>query len=462
MKELRRNIAIVLCLMFVALSGTAVFLLSSVHRSGGEWVNSASNARLRQRGVPAGRILDRKGTVLAYTRDGRRIYTDAARSCSHIVGDELGYCATGAETLYAALLKNLQETERERITRLVNRRQMTGRDVVLTVDSRLQAAADTAMGDYRGAVILMNYKTGEVLCMVSHPQYDAADVAALAQEADDSAAPLLNRAISGRYPPGSTFKIVTAVAALETGFDPDMTVECTGSFAVGGGAITCGGGKGHGKVDMATAFAKSCNTYFAQTGLSLGSSRLQDAADDLGFNRSLQWEGSLVPGGVVNLKGASAPDIARAAIGQHTVTATPLLMAELVSAVANGGVAQEPRLLAGSGVEGSMTRPAQPSSARRLMPEETAAQMLAMMLACVQDGTGTKAAVRGVPMAGKTGSAQVSGDGSQASHGWFVGFVADDNHPLAVVVLLENSGSGGATAAPVASRLVTKALSLGY
>lgn len=462
MKEIRRNMTLLLVLIALAFAGLAAYLVWTVRDHGEAWRSSAYNPRLyRQRTmVEAGDILDRNGTALAVSDGaGNRVYPQGTRAVCHAVGDPWGYSPAGAETVFGPLLLGLDETEGEKFLRLLRGGAPQGLDVTLTVDLELQRAATGALDGRRGAAVVMDYTTGEILCMVSSPGFDPARAAESAGEAGDEAAPLVNRALQGRYAPGSIFKLVTAAAALEAGWDPLTVIACTGELDVAGGAIACGGGSGHGRIDMYEAFARSCNTYFGTLGVELGAEALRAGAERLGFNRDFDFDGVRLSSSAFTLEeGDGEGDIARAAIGQHEDLVTPLHMAMLAGAVANGGVMVKPGLLLAAGGRNRLRVEAY----GQVMSPGTADVLAEMMARCVAGGTGAAAALPGVTVAGKTGTAQVSDSGEGESHAWFIGYIADGDHPLCVAVVMERAGSGGATAAPAAAVILGKALELGY
>ena len=466
MKEVRRNIwfiAAVFITLFVVL---VVSLVYNTAIYGGRWVNSPYNPRLREQRalVTPGDILDRNGVVLATTDDqGNRIYNGrkaVRKAYCHVVGDAYGFCPTGAETFHASTLLGYNADILSQIRQVLLQEPVRGNDLTLTIDVELQTLAASQLGSQKGAIALINYKTGEILALASTPGFDPSAIEGAESIADFSSedAVLINRATQGRYVPGSIFKVVTAIAALErAGISTTWEFACTGSIEVDGGVVTCSGV--HGKVNLVEAFAQSCNTAFAALGLEVGGANMAAAAEKAGFNEDFMFQDLTLYSSRYEMNAYSDDyDLAWSAIGQNTETVTPLHMAMLAGAVANGGIAKEPRLVVRSDTVTGFLRSTMTD--QRYMGTATAQTIQEMMLETVASGTGKKAAVAGYEVAGKTGTAEVGG--SKSPHAWFIGYVADSDHPLAIAVVVENGGGGGSVAAPIASAVFAEAIQSGY
>ncbi len=468
MKELRRNIRIIGALMLAGILVLVVYLNYTVALNGNRWTNSTNNTRLTtaRKYVIAGDIIDRNGEVLATTdSDGTRVYnssSDIRIAVSQTVGDTLGMSGTGVETFFASELLGLSGNIFDRFTQWITGAEQRGSDVHLTIDANLCAYIADAFPDGKnGAVALINYKTGEIYAMVSLPGYDPKRVAR--QSDDDEDAPYLNRVTQGQYPPGSTFKIVTAAAALESlsGIE-SREFYCSGSMPVGEGFVTDNEGNGHGDVTFESAFVRSCNLTFGSLALELGNSRLKSRAEAMGFNTNFLFR-DLV------LYESSFPDtqsdfeLAWAGVGQGRVLVTPLHMAMIAGAIANGGQMMEPRLV--SSIVGDSGIPKARVGTgvyKRIVSSGVASKLQQYMEGVVESGTGTKAQVDGYTIAGKTGTAEVSSSGAAKPHAWFVGYCADEQHPLAIAIVVENGGHGGDVAAPLAAKIFKKAINSGY
>ena len=335
-----------------------------------------------------------------------------------------------------------------------------GADLKLTIQMKVQRAAAKALGDRKGAVVALDPRTGAILAMVSYPGYDPNQIDSQWKDIiADPDRPLINRAISGLYPPGSVFKMIVASAGLQTGaVTPETEFVDTGSVTLGGYEVNNFGNKVYGKHTFTKAFASSINTTFAKLGVDLGANTLASNAADFGFGERFPWR----------LGGAKSifPDpakmdtahVAQASIGQGAVLSTPLLMALAASAVANEGKIMKPyivdQVLSYSGALADKTSPA--VWLKPITPE-TAATMRDLMIEVVNSGTGTAAALKGVQVAGKTGTAEVA---NNTAHAWFAGFAPAEDPRVAVVVLVENGGSGGSVAAPIAKQVIAAALGL--
>lgn len=363
-----------------------------------------------------------------------------------------------------------------RLGDLVTGRRSTGVSLELTIDPRAQAAAEEALGDQRGAVVALDPKTGAILAMVSHPSYDPNSLAGhdadevqrawrQLQEAEHS--PLTNRSIQSLYPPGSVFKLVTAAAALSSGrFDersalPGPAVldlpETTAGLPNSGGG-DCNGGT----VDLTTALETSCNTAFGWLGLQLGGQALRDQAGAFGFGRQLEIPMGVAPSSVPAQM--NRPQEAQSAIGQYDVLVTPLQVAMVSAGIANGGAVMQPHLVAQTrGADLEVIDQTAPREFSRAVDQNVAAALTRMMEAVVRSGTGTRAQIPGVRVAGKSGTAE-HGEGRDA-HAWFTAFAPADDPKVAVAVVVEDGGNagseagGGKVSAPIAREVMEAVIS---
>jgi penicillin-binding protein A len=335
-----------------------------------------------------------------------------------------------------------------------------GADVRLTINMALQRVAAEALGDRKGAVVALDPRTGAVLAMVSYPRYDPNEIDSVWSELNtDPDTPLLNRAIQGLYPPGSVFKTIVAAAALETGaVTPETRFTDTGSVTAGGFVVNNYGDKTYGEHDFTTAFASSINTTFAKVGVELSADTLAGYAADFGFGKELPW---LLGGAKSVFPDPGTMDkahVAQAAYGQGEVLATPLQMALAAAAVANGGPIMKPYLVSKvSDYHGAVLEETKPGVWLTPISSETAAVLRTLMVEVVKRGTGTGAALSGVQVAGKTGTAEVA---DAEPHAWFTGFAPAKDPQLVVAVLVENAGTGGSVAAPIARQVIAAALGL--
>ena len=363
-----------------------------------------------------------------------------------------------------------------RVLDMVTGKVPSGASLELTINPKAQQAADAALGNQRGAVVALDIKTGAILAMVSHPQYDPTPLAghnldtvaaSWKKLTTDPARPMVNRAIGGDlYPPGSTFKLITAAAALSS-------KKFTEESQIPGPAVLdlplstknlptddhqpCGPG---GKTTLTHALEISCNTAFGWLGLDLGGEALRAQAAKFGFGDSITVPMRVEPSVVPAL---NKPQTAQAAIGQYDVRVTPLQMAMVSAAIANKGTVMKPYLVKDSRNSNldiiSQTQPEQLSQA---VSPEVAAALTRMMTTVVRSGTGTAAQIQGIEVAGKTGTAQNVPGG--APHAWFTAFAPANDPRIAVAVVVEHGGNagseafGGKVAAPIARQVMEAVL----
>ena len=346
-----------------------------------------------------------------------------------------------------------------------------GDSVYISIHPAVQQAATEALGPRRGAVVAIDPATGAILAMAAFPSFDpnvlsSHDAPSIRQSwtalQADGSRPLLNRATSEAYPPGSTFKIVTAAAALEhdlgvdtrfpstAEFKPPQTDQTINNF----GNRACGG-------DMAEALRVSCNTYFAQLGAGLSGDDFAETASAFGFTEKPPLDISAARSGLPSDEELASPAFrAQAAIGQFEVRATPLQMALVAAAVANKGEVPKPTLLQKIvDARGQTVEESKPAVWKRAMTETSAAILRNLMVDVVEEGTGRNARIQGVEVGGKTGTAQAGQEGADP-HVWFVAFAGTGDPRIAVAVIVENGGdlgseaTGGAVAAPIAKSVI--------
>lgn len=469
MKKLRHNLRVVTAFLLSLLIVAGAYCFYSVTTYGGRWFATSTNTRLasQKKQVVAGDITDRTGLVLARTRDGEREYprsTDMRRAVAHVVGDNRGIVSHGAETFMANYLLGFKATAAERLRQLFTGQQTRGDDIVLTIDAELCEYASSLISPFvGGAAVVINYKTGEILCSTSWPSFDPRNMSQ-ALRAGSGEVSLLNRVTQGMYSPGSTFKIITMASALENlPSAPAREYTCTGRLDVVKTTVTEAGGAVHGQETLSEAFAHSCNTVFSSLSMELGASRLRRTAKSFGFDENFLFSDLIVYNSQFPSGRLTKDQLAWNGIGQGTVLVTPLHMAMISGAIGNGGVMMEPRLLlSATSAQGRQRLVQEAKVYTRCCSEFVATQVKEAMIECVASGTGKRAQLRKYTVAGKTGSAEISNDKSVRTHAWFTGFVDDPEHPLAIAVVLEKGGSGGTVAAPIAQRILQRAIKLGY
>ncbi len=419
------------------------------------------NSRLRyvDESIKRGDILDRDGEILATstaTEDGgyEREYP-RGRMAAHITGySSVG--KTGVEAAENFALMKLQNELLQRISHVVRKTALQGNSVALTVDMDIQTTAGNLLGSRKGAIVAIEPSTGRILALQDYPDFDPNTVEAQWDTLkEDKNSPLVNRATQGLYPPGSTFKTVTALAGIENLPDWEgFTVECTGEREFQDKVIHCYNNKAHGTVDMKQALAVSCNCYFAALAEEIGAGTLAKTMRQVGMDADSHFELETSRNSISLTRGATESELVETAIGQGRTSVTPLYMAMLAAAIANGGRMMQPyivdHLVYPDGTEAKNTVPEKLAD---ICSAETAALLTEMMTAVVSEGTGRAAAVSGVTVAGKTGTAE---NATGNDHSWFIGFAPAENPQVAVAVLIEDANTGSAT--PIAGKVIQAAL----
>ncbi|MBQ2389140.1 MAG: penicillin-binding protein [Clostridia bacterium] len=418
--------------------------------NGDDWTSFPANRHIYKNGtlVNAGDITDRDGVVLATTEEGNRIYNPdfyTRVSTLHAVGDFKGFIKTGLSTSHWDTL-----TGYNRVTGLFSAKS-GGNNMELTLSAKVNTVALKALGNYSGAVGVYNYKTGEVLCMVSSPTYDPT------KEGKEDEGIYINRFLSSSYPPGSTFKLVTAIAALETLDDAETrTYICDHGTTVEGETISCM--SKHGEMTLREALAKSCNAYFSQLAIDLGAETLQKYADKLGLNSAAEIDGTKAKQGRIDLSNIRKVDLGWAGMGQYTDLVNPLGYLTVMGAIANEGRAVKPYLIESvTTADGVKIGSSSIDYTSQLFSKSTANKLKEMMRYTVSSTYGDHR-FPGLNICAKTGTAEV--DEGVTPHSWFVGFNMNDDYPLAFVVVAENAGAGVGVARTVANKTLQAAKEL--
>ena len=448
-----------------------------------------TNPRLAEEAqrVVRGKLLARNGEALAQSRvtDDGVVREYRNPGVAAVTGyHSLRYGNSGIEERFDDYLRGARSVDPfSAFADQLFHRRTVGSDVVLTIDARVQQEAVDALGGEPGAVVALDPKTGAVLALASAPTFDPGNLdKAWASLVDNPGRPLFNRATQSAYTPGSTFKVVTAAAALDLGLvDPNVPFRCTTPISIDRLSIDCRNHAHLPTVNYREAFAWSCNRTFGLTGLELGTGRLQ-LADDL--RAPYPWQGGIdgsarrleeyaerfkfgqpipfeLPVARSQLKGDTQwyPSLlAQTSFGQGELSATPMLMALSAATIANGGVVPKPSLaLEARAPSGAVTRLFDGGNLGRAIKPETAATMNEMMVLSVDTAYAQPARIPGVKVGGKTGTAEAGETGS-TPHSWFVGYAPADNPRVAVAVILENRGSGTDFATPAAQRVMRVAL----
>ena len=437
----------------------------------GDPYNPRLVAAIRDR--PRGLITDAAGTTLAesvQTPSGwKRVYRD--KSVAHVTGYasfQLG--AAGVEAAYTDSLigQDPGDPLSQWRARYLREHAPPG-SIVLGIDPKVQQAAVAALGDRRGAIVALDPRNGAILASVSLPSYDASlisdpatEEAAWKQVNDDKDKPLINRVTQGLYPPGSTFKIITGAAALESGVDPNAKVRVDDPWQADrswGNYFVRSSSRAHGDYTMADGFRLSENIYFAKLGLQIGGPKLAEYAQRFGIGSPTRCDIAAAKGQLSRTGVLDRPTlIADTSYGQGELLVSPLQMALVAAAIGMGGVMPTPHYATEvRDAEGHAIRVVAPGPSGQVINPGTAKALTTMLVGAVS-GPGAfafAARIPGVNVAGKTGSAE---NPAGPPHGWFVGFAPAESPTVAVAVLIENSPRGGEDAAPLGGRVMQAAL----
>lgn len=454
MKKITRRTAACLFLSLLLIIGTAVFVFRFVS-DGGSWAAFPSNRHLYSNGtLNCGRIIDCNGTILAESSENGWIYNSNAsvrRATLHAVGDPQGNIGSGAMSQFADKLTGYN---------LVTGAKAVfsgGRDIYLTLDADVCATAYDGLKGHNGTIGVYNYKTGEIICMVSAPGYDPNKSVDLEDPANEGV--LVNRLLQGKFIPGSIFKLVTSVAALENISDiTTREFECTGSLDTDDYHLTCP--SKHGKMNFEEALNHSCNCVFGSIAAELGSNTIEKYVEKCGLTSRYSINGIKTAASTFDFESAGTNGLAWSGVGQGHDQVNPASMMIFVGAVANEGRSALPQIYKNSAFRGGVkTSLYIKHYTDKLIDSDTAQTLKKMMRSDVLNNYGQDN-FPGLEICAKSGTAQV--DGSNVDNAWFTGFLDDDEHPLAFIVNVEGGGSGAKTAGRLANTVLQKAVEKGY
>lgn len=473
MNDILNNIKKVMMVFLICFIALISYMTYFEMLTGPKILNSTYNRRLwiKRNEVLRGTIYDRNGNALTKSQPinaetQKREYTGGA-IFAHVLGYvDIKYGITGLERKYDEELmsSNIQDSIKSFILNKGKAQKKIGYSLKTTLDLNTQQAAYNLLGSNKGAVVALNPKTGEVIAMVSRPSFDPNNLQNTWKQLNqDSNKPLLNRATAGLYPPGSTFKTVTAISALENipGVQ-NKYIQDTGSLPLGGGySLNNFEGEVLGSINFKDAYTHSSNVYFGTLGLELGNDKLKQTAEKLFFNKEIPTDGIPVePSKFPSLKSYEKGSIAQSAIGQSSDLASPLQMAVVTSTIANRGILVKPHLVSDVLTNtGQEVKSIQPEQVGQLISTSTADVMRDLMRSVVESGTGVNASIAGMDVAGKTGTADNESMGKYSPpHSWFIGFAPYEDPKVAVAVIVENGGQGGKLAASIAAEVMRTAL----
>lgn len=474
MEDISVNIKKVLLVFLICFIGVISYITYFEIQVGPKIVKSSYNRRMIaiRNEVLRGTIYDRNMVALT---DSKRVDTETQKReytggeiFSHVLGYmDIKYGITGLEKKYDDdLMKNEEDNLFTYLLKKKNHEavdeEKIGRGLKTTLDSNLQKQAFNLLGNNKGAVVALNPKTGELLAMVSKPAFNPNN---LMDDWDylnskDADAPLINRATAGLYPPGSTFKTITAISALENIKDiMNRRIDDDGKLVFNSKeSLSNFNGEVLGNIGFKEAFFHSSNVYFGKLGMELGNDKLKATAEKFYFNKNIPADGITIENSrFPTLKKNEQGNIAQSAIGQSSVLVTPMQMALVASTIANDGIMMRPYLVDEViSPKGETIRKIDPQSDGNIVSKENAKTMKDFMRAVVTDGTGVGAYIDGISVCGKTGTADHDNNGTP--HAWFIGFAPYENPQIAIAVLVENGGQGGIKAASIAKEIIKTAV----
>jgi len=444
----RAKILILVVVYFLVCS--SVFLYQYA-KSAGQWVVHPANQNIYYDGelIKGSEIYSADGTLLFKSDSGGSSYAEdwtLRLATLHTVGDLSGNIDTGVLDLYKTSLIGY-----DLLNGVFNPSEKGGAARV-TLDANTCITAYNALGEYNGTVGIYNYKTGEILCMVSKPTFDPHDMPDLGSPEYEGV--YINRLTGGVYTPGSVFKLITTAAALEN--IPDIwsrQFTCEGGIQIGDEWLDCSGY--HGDIDFETALAVSCNAAYATLANELGAQTLEEYASAAGVGKQFKINRAYTSTGRFDASAAKKPELGWAGIGQYTTLVNPMQYMIYMGAIANGGKATTPYYV--SSVKNSFGIPRYfhiPSKQARMLEPQTANDLKTLMRNNAVYGYDDYS-FEGLELCGKTGTAQIEGDDA---HAWFTGFLDNPDYPLAFVVVVEHGDHGYSAAIPVARQAIYAAL----
>ncbi|WP_035292337.1 penicillin-binding transpeptidase domain-containing protein [Clostridium sp. KNHs214] len=473
MKDISQNIKKVMIIFLLLFLGLIVYMTYFEVFLGSKLVTRADNGRLwaKRNAILRGVIYDRNMKPLAESsKNGEKqirkyLYNDLF---VHTLGYENEkYGLTGMEKRYDKELMALDSIDIYNVFNFKNKdTEKKGYNLITSLDYNIQKKAYDLLGDNKGAVVVLNPKTGEVLAMVSKPGFNPNELTEDKWKAinKDEKFPLINRAVSGMYPPGSVFKTVTAVSALEN-IDGMMNkrIQDNGKIVFNSREkLSNYGGEVLGNINFQQAFVHSSNVYFGTLGMEMGNSKLKETAEKFFFNKSIPSIGITIDNSrFPKYKDYEKGNIAQSAIGQSGVLATPMQMAVVASTIANDGVMMKPKIVNKvTNSKGNTMKNISPENIGQITSKQNADIIEEFMRKTVQQGTARAAKNSNVAICGKTGTADHKDDGSKNStpHSWFIGFAPYQNPEIAIAVIVENGGTGGGSATRIATEVINEAI----
>lgn len=449
MNRVRKRAWIMLVFMLILLGGISFFLYEYALYSPQWVIHKGSPHVYENSSVGTGLIRDREGQLLMDTTDGR-VYADDAflrQATLHWMGDRQGNIRANVLQEYVSQLTGF-----DLVNGVYAYAEADG-EAELTISGRVQMAALKALNGRKGTIAVYNYKTGQILCAVSTPTFDPDNVPDIAGDTSGIYEGVyMNRFTQATYPPGSIFKILTTAAALDSveGI-AEMSFTCEGKYQLPGGRVTCE--RAHGTLNLKGAMANSCNCAYAQIALLIGGETLGEYVERFGITEDMSFDGIYAVEGNFEPETHNQVALAWSAIGQHTDLINPCAWMTFMGAIGGGGSAAKPYLMERITLAGETTYQAQPQMGETVMSAELAAILTEYMRNNVTQvyGAGN---FPGLTVCAKSGTSELGG--GKVPNAMFSGFVADDNYPLAFIVVVENGGYGAHTCVPILSAVLAE------
>lgn len=446
LEKMKKNIRRVFWLYFLLLFMLQVYLANFILVDSKDIITNANNPRLSNlyTNIKKGDILDNNETILADSIKTKDEYTreyKESESFVHVIGNSK-LQKSGIESKYNFQLQKLDNEILNRLDAIMFSKELLGNSVVITIDTELQKLAYEKLGTKKGAIVAIEPSTGKILAMVSYPSYNPNTISenweVLSQDEENS--PLINRATQGLYPPGSVFKIVSAATIIRNiGDYKNYEHDCKGSITIDGSTINCYNNTVHGKVNLEKAVALSCNTYFALMSEKIAAEEFQKMANSLYFNNSYGLKLDYNKSSFVLDSSSSLNERMQTIIGQGKTLMTPLHIGMITSAIANGGIMMEPYIVDHIKTpNGKKIDTHIPRKLSSVFTSDESAEITKMMMDVVTYGTAKESAIKGIEVAGKTGTAQ---NNKELDHGLYTIFAPAEKPEIVVTVVLENIGS---------------------
>jgi cell division protein FtsI/penicillin-binding protein 2 len=460
-----KKILIVFLILFISIISYFSYFILFKHE---EFANSQMNQRIlaKENKVLGGTIFDRNMKPLTERKRVSELHQKTnylgGAAFAHALGyRDVTYGITGLEYLYNDDLTYEPIVDFKSLISKNSSEDKQGRGVVTTLDYNLQKTAYELLGDKKGAIVVLNPKTGEILAMVSTPSFDPNNLKDnWSQINSNKDRPLLNRAVSGLYPPGSVFKMITCTSALENISNvTNRTFEDKGKIYFNNSySLSNFDGEVLGNINLEQGFYHSSNVVFGTLAMELGNDKLKATAEKYFFNKDLKGEGIVVDNSKFpTISKGEQGNIAQSGIGQSSILATPMLIANVAASIANDGVMMRPTLVNEVvDSDGKRVRKIDYKKMQTITTTEVASTIKSYMRKTVTSGTATAANLGDINVAGKTGTADH--DDSKKPHSWFAGFAPYENPQIAIAVIVEEGGQGGGVATQIASKVIKAAL----